>query len=127
MVITKFTPLFIQRSKHYPQHPDLRIWGAAHSIPGLASLFAALHRNQDGAVSISADKDLEIPDYPEDYPSSADHWSLWARYGSRWSFRCVGAVSLDDLAEHIIEEIYSETADELRVCPPGTPEPARLP
>lgn len=127
MVIQKYTPLFIRRTTHYPQHPDLRGWSSAHSVPGLASLFAALFRNQEGAVSISADPELEIPDYPEDAPSSADHWSLWARYGSRWSFRMIGAVTLDDLAEVLIEEIDSATADEIRVCPPGTPEPARLP
>lgn len=126
MVITKFSPLFIRRSMHCIAHPDYRSWSAVHSIPGLASLFAALMRNQEGTVSISADEDMQIEDYPADASTSADHWSVWARFGARWSYRCIGAVSLDDLADVIIDVIDSGVADEIRVCPPGTPEPARL-
>jgi len=61
-------------------------------------------------------------------PEPDDQWSLWAYAHGRWSWLLIGATSLDDIAETLIEFMRREDhfADELRICPAGCTPPRAL-
>ncbi len=56
----------------------------------------------------------------------SDDFSLWARYGARWRFVVIGAVSIDDVFFELVETLQAGKADEIRLCTPGCPQPRAL-
>lgn len=102
---------------------------------GIAQLFARLVALGDTApLSITVDTRGAGPAEPAPTqtrygaPEPDEQWSLWAYAHGRWSWLLIGANSLDDIAETLIEFMRREDhfADELRICPAGTMPPRAL-
>lgn len=102
-------------------------WNGTRTLDGLVSLFAALHRCHEGPIRVSSSELEEIEAPSADFPSEPDTWSVFTRFGSRWVMSCIGARSIDDASDTLIHVLQHHTeADEMRICPPGTPQPMRL-
>ena len=71
--------------------------------------------------------DTQVEDPKDPHAGSADTFSLWARYSHGWRFVVIGAVSLSDIFFELVDVLQAGKAEEIRICPPGCPEPARLP
>jgi hypothetical protein len=93
-------------------------------------LYAIIAKISDSApfhtFSIHA-ADAQIQDSPNETRSSSDDkFSIWARYGSIWRFAVIGAISLGDTFFELADALQNSEADEIRICPPGCPEPGKL-
>jgi hypothetical protein len=104
-----------------------RAWAeSAFAVSGLATLFHALVTfGADHAISIS-----ETPDRPlgTALTISDDQWSLWSYSDTHrgWRYVVIGALSLDDIAVELVDLLQQDYANEIRICPPGTPHPRAI-
>lgn len=97
---------------------------------GVASLFSRLvAAGAAGPLSVVSAHGGVAPRPLDErqHPGDAE-WSLWTYANGCWAFRVIGASSLDDLADDIVLELMDgdDPVDELRICPPGAPHPARV-
>ena len=94
-------------------------------LGGLFALMTELGRDGAKALSIS-DASAPLGSTGPELDSSDREYSVWVRYGATWRFAVIGAATLEDVADALIERIQMGDADEIRLCPPGTPVPKRL-
>lgn len=103
-----------------------REWTSALKVKGIASLFGALLQGGDDTISI-ASEEVEIL-APASDSSQSTKWSLWGCYSGQWRNVVSNAIDLDDIAVDLVSTLddYFVGLTEIRICPPGSPEPITL-